>query len=160
MTQSKSTRYEILKQEIQSILGLEGKYSADIIGNMALFCALIIRQFPEFIFTGFYLMRDGQLHIGPYQGAIIACTPIGLGKGVCGTAAAKQRTVIVDDVEEFPGYIACDSDTRSEIVLPLIRDNSLIAVLDIDHPDPGFFNTEDQQYLEELLSLAFGTTTH
>ena len=159
MSVSKLDRYCALKIEVLRILGPGGKYVSDQIGNMAILCALIVRNFPEFVFTGFYLMRDGKLHIAPYQGSIIACTPIELGKGVCGTAAETKQTVIVEDVRTYPNYIACDDDTRSEIVLPLLVNGELIAVLDIDCPESGFFTAVDKANLEEILSLVFPANT-
>ncbi len=114
-------KYERILIELPLLIGTGGKYVTDRIGRMAIFCAVLKREFPELVFVGFYLSRDGQLHIGPYQGGIIACTPIPFGKGVCGTAATKSETLIVQDDFDFPGYIACDSVTRSEIVLPVFE---------------------------------------
>ncbi|NOZ07348.1 MAG: GAF domain-containing protein [FCB group bacterium] len=151
--------YEQLLHEIPLLIGAEGKYAADLIGKMALFSAAVKRRFPDLIFIGFYIVKDQYLHIGPYQGDIIACTPIAFGSGVCGKAAADRETLIVNDVCDFPGYIACDSETRSEIVLPVVQEEELIAVLDIDSGKPGRFDDLDQHYLELLLKIVFDNST-
>ena len=100
---------------------------------------------------GFYLLKDGELVVGPFQGKP-ACVRIALGKGVCGTAAARRATVIVENVHEFDGHIACDSASNSEIVVPLVRGNELIGVLDLDSPKFGRFDAEDQAGLEKVVA--------
>jgi GAF domain-containing protein len=107
---------------------------------------------------GFYFLRDGELVLGPFQGKP-ACVRIALGKGVCGTAAARRETVIVPDVHAFPGHIACDAASRSEIVVPLLKDGRLIGVLDLDAPIPDRFDSEDAQGLEALAALWVAAST-
>ncbi len=99
--------------------------------------------------AGFYLMRDGELVLGPFQGRP-ACARIQVGRGVCGTAAARCQTVIVPDVHEFPGHIACDAASRSEIVVPLLRDGQVVGVLDLDSPEPDRFGDDERVLLERI----------
>lgn len=114
--------------------------------------ALMWMSMPEINWCGFYLLRDSVLHLGPFQGKP-ACTLIPVGKGVCGTAAAQRRIQLVPDVHLFPGHIACDSASRSEIVLPLIRDGELLGVMDIDSPVAGRFDDEDAAGLQTLCDV-------
>jgi L-methionine (R)-S-oxide reductase len=102
--------------------------------------------------AGFYLLQEGELVLGPFQGKV-ACVRIALGRGVCGTAAERRETVIVADVNAFPGHIACDAASRSEIVVPLIKDGRLLGVLDIDSPQPGRFDQEDGVGLNAAAAL-------
>ena len=120
---------------------LEGE--RDAIANFANTASLLYHSLPELNWVGFYLLKDGELVVGPFQGKP-ACVRIALGKGVCGTAAARRATVIVANVHEFDGHIACDSASNSEIVVPLLRGNELIGVLDVDSPKFARFDQEDR----------------
>jgi GAF domain-containing protein len=129
---------------------IEGE--TDRIANLANFSALLWQELPGINWVGFYLLKGKKLVLGPFQGKP-ACTRIDLGAGVCGTAASMGKTVIVADVHQFPGHIACDAASKSEIVVPLIKDGRLIAVLDIDSPLIDRFDHHDQQGLEDLLQV-------
>ncbi|MBQ4300369.1 MAG: GAF domain-containing protein, partial [Lachnospiraceae bacterium] len=109
-------------------------------------------ELSDLNWAGFYLMRDGKLILGPFQGKL-ACTQIPIGKGVCGTAVAENKTMLVENVHEFPGHIACDSASNSEIVIPVRYDGEVIGVLDIDSPLVGRFSEEDKAGLEKLVSV-------
>lgn len=117
--------------------------------NAANAAALVFETLPELNWAGFYFLRGGGLVVGPFQGRI-ACVRIPLGQGVCGTAAAKRATLIVPDVHAFPGHIACDAASNSEIVVPLVADGKLIGVLDLDSPRLGRFGADDAALLEAL----------
>lgn len=146
----KGTREEQYQSLIPQIRALvEGE--SDQIANMANVCAALKTQF-EWLWIGFYLVRNEELVLGPFQGPV-ACTRIGYGKGVCGTAWARAKTVLVPDVEKFPGHIACSSLSRSEIVVPLLKEGRVFAVLDIDSDEPDSFNEIDRSYLEEIVGL-------
>lgn len=121
-----------------------------LIANLANLSALIWQTLDEINWAGFYLVEDQNLILGPFQGKP-ACIKIAFGRGVCGTAAQEDRTVLVEDVHQFPGHIACDCDSRSEIVVPLHRDGTLIGVLDIDSPVKGRFTETDQKGLEDFV---------
>ncbi len=123
----------------------------DKTANAANLAALIFNALPDLNWTGFYWMKDGGLVLGPFQG-MPACVRIALGKGVCGTAAQERRTVIVPNVHEFPGHIACDSASNSEVVIPLLDGNRVIGVLDLDSPKFERFTQEDARGLEALAS--------
>ena len=123
----------------------------DAVANAANCAALLYHRLPDVNWAGFYLMRDGGLVLGPFAGKP-AVTRIALGHGVCGTAAAERRTVVVADVNTFPGHIACDIASASEIVVPLIRDGALLGVLDLDSPRPDRFGA-DQAELEAVAAL-------
>jgi GAF domain-containing protein len=112
------------------------------LANSANLCAVLFEALPDLNWVGFYFWQDGELVLGPFQGKV-ACVRIAMGKGVCGTAAARKETVIVADVHEFPGHIACDAASRSEIVIPLLRDGNLLGVLDLDSPRLARFDRED-----------------
>jgi L-methionine (R)-S-oxide reductase len=140
---TKPEQYAQLNQQLAALIGDE----RDFVANMANMAALIFHQLPALNWAGFYLMRDGELVLGPFQGKP-ACIRIPLGKGVCGTAAATRETQVVPDVHAFPGHIACDADSRSEIVVPLIRDGAVIGVLDLDSPEPSRFDDADRVGLE------------
>ena len=122
------------------------------VANLANISALLWQNLPQINWAGFYLREEDSLILGPFQGKP-ACIRIPLGKGVCGTAAEENRTVRVEDVHCFPGHIACDADSNSEIVIPLRREGQVWAVLDIDSPLPGRFSPEDQAGLEALAGL-------
>ena len=143
----KTARYETLYRQAKAVLESEN----DLTANMANLSAMIHREFG-FWWTGFYRVCNEELVLGPFQGPI-ACTRIAYGKGVCGTAWERQETIVVPDVEEFPGHIACSSESRSEIVVPVWRDYKVIAVLDIDSEKLGTFDETDKVWLEKIVSL-------
>ena len=148
----KEQKYEMLLKEATALL--EGEN--DIIANMANLAALI-HETMGFWWTGFYIVRKGvdnveQLVLGPFQGPI-ACTRIALGRGVCGTSWQRRETTVVPDVEKFPGHIACSSESRSEIVVPVFSNNKVTAVLDIDSRYLNTFDDVDAHYLEHIVKL-------
>lgn len=125
----------------------------DAIANAANLSALIFNGLPDLNWAGFYLLRsEGELVLGPFQGKP-ACIRIPLGRGVCGTAAERRESVLVEDVHAFPGHIACDAASRSELVVPLLRDGKVLGVLDLDSPRPNRFDAEDQAGIEALAAL-------
>ncbi|MDF0535285.1 GAF domain-containing protein [Shewanella sp. A32] len=138
--------YDTLNRQAAALL--EGE--TDLIAGMANFSALLNEHLNDLNWVGFYLMKGDQLVLGPFQGKV-ACTRIPLGKGVCGTAAATDITQLVADVHQFAGHIACDSASNSEIVVPVRRDQQVVAVLDIDSPLFARFDKDDQQGLEMLV---------
>ena len=144
---SKTDKYATLLPQIQSVVSGE----PDMIANMSNIASMLHETF-HFWWTGFYRVIDGVLVLGPFQGPL-ACTRIKRGKGVCGSAWAEQQTVIVPDVDAFPGHIACSSLSRSEIVVPVKRNGEVIAVLDIDSKDLNTFDTTDQKYLEQITQI-------
>jgi L-methionine (R)-S-oxide reductase len=147
---NKKERYNSLLPQIRALV--EGE--TDLVANLANVAAALKEQFG-WLWVGFYLVRDGELVVGPFQGPV-ACTRIRKGKGVCGTSWAEARTLIVADVEAFPGHIACSSLSRSEIVVPIIRDGEVLGVLDVDSVELGAFDGEDQRWLEEVVgSISF-----
>ena len=146
----KEEKYKTLLLQAQSLIDGE----TDEIARMANLSALIHQAFG-FWWTGFYRVRGDELVLGPFQGPL-ACTRIMKGRGVCGTAWNEQRTIIVPDVEQFPGHIACSSESRSEIVVPVWRDKEIVAVLDIDSRDLNTFDTTDQHYLEQVVAIMVG----
>ncbi|MDR1705993.1 MAG: GAF domain-containing protein [Clostridiales bacterium] len=125
----------------------------DIVANLANLAALIPLYFDRINWGGFYLLEGNELVLGPFQGKP-ACVRIPLGKGVCGTAAAQARTIIVDDVDAFPGHIACDGASRSEVVAPIIKNGKVLGVLDVDSPELTRFSEADAKRLEALASVA------
>lgn len=141
-------RYTELLQQLEGLL--EGE--PDWLANLSNAASLIYMQLDRINWAGFYLMRGGELVLGPFGGKP-ACTRIALGKGVCGTAAARRETQVVPDVHQFPGHIACDEASRSEIVVPLMEGDRVVGVLDIDSPEPGRFTDADRQYLEQAAAL-------
>ena len=143
----KQEKYERLLPQVKALC--EGE--DDGIAKMANVSALLHAEFG-FWWTGFYRVKNGELLLGPFQGPL-ACVHIGYGKGVCGTAWKERRTVVVPDVEEFPGHIACSSESRSEIVVPVFREGEVVAVLDIDSRELGTFDEVDARYLEQVVSL-------
>ena len=144
----KSELYANLAAQLRSLL--EGE--RDFIANAANFSALLYHSLPDLNWAGFYLLKDGELVLGPFQGKP-ACVRIALGKGVCGTAAAQRQTILVDNVHDFPGHIACDSASNSEIVVPIIKHEHLIGVVDLDSPSFGRFDEEDARGLNELVEI-------
>ena len=145
---TKADLYKTVVDQLQSLIRAE----SDWIANLANAAALIFQSVPRLNWAGFYLLKDDELVVGPFQGKV-ACVRIQIGKGVCGTAAEQRKTVIVPDVHEFPGHISCDSASRSEIVVPLIRQGELIGVLDLDSPGWGRFDDEDAVGLEAVARL-------
>lgn len=141
---SKTERYETLFPQVKALM--EGE--PDLIANLSNVAAAIHHTFG-FLWTGFYLVKGDELVLGPFQGPI-ACTRIALGKGVCGTAWKEMRTIVVEDVEQFPGHIACSSASRSEIVVPILKHDTVIAVLDIDSAELSSFDDVDAQWLEHI----------
>jgi len=125
---------------------------SDRVANAANLSALLFLTLEDVNWVGFYFIKDGRLLVGPFQGKP-ACVEIPLGKGVCGTAAASRKLLRVADVHEFKGHIACDIESRSEIVMPLIRNDELLGVLDIDSPKPGRFGPEDEVMLTQIAEL-------
>lgn len=146
--QSKSEIYDQLASQLSSLLAGE----RDLIANAANFSSLIFHSLPDLNWAGFYFEKDGELVLGPFQGKP-ACMRIKIGQGVCGAGAAKCETVIVPNVHEFPGHIACDSASNSEIVVPLLKDSRLVGVLDLDSPLRSRFDQEDARGLEALLRI-------
>ena len=154
---TKEEQYQQLIPQIKGLLDGE----PDLTANLGNICAALKEQFG-WLWVGFYLVKPGsakafsnkseELVLGPFQGPV-ACTRIRLGKGVCGTSWAEAKTLIVPDVEKFPGHIACSSLSKSEIVLPVIRNNNVVAVLDVDSVELNTFDATDQQYLEEIISF-------
>ena len=124
----------------------------DWLANLANTAALVYQMLPDLNWAGFYLLRDGELILGPFQGNP-ACVRIAVGRGVCGGAVAQRRTLVVPDVHAFPGHIACDSASRSELVVPLILDGRIIGVLDLDSPSLGRFDEEDSGGCERLVGV-------
>ncbi|UCD91518.1 MAG: GAF domain-containing protein [Desulfobacterales bacterium] len=122
----------------------------DFIANAANFCSLIYYTLPDLNWAGWYIYKDGELVLGPFQGKP-ACVRIALGKGVCGSAAKAKKTIVVENVHEFPGHIACDPRSKSEIVIPILKENELIGVLDLDSPIQNRFDSDDQFGLETLV---------
>ena len=149
---SKSDLYDQLEAQLTSLLAGE----RDLVANTANFSALIFHSLPDLNWAGFYFVKDNELVLGPFQGRP-ACVRIAMGKGVCGTAAARRVTTIVPNVHEFPGHIACDSASNSEIVVPLTKADRLIGVLDLDSPVPARFDEADAEGLERLITLLVET---
>jgi L-methionine (R)-S-oxide reductase len=146
---TREENYTLLLEQCKSLIGDE----TNAIANLANGAALLAHFLTDINWVGFYLHTDGELVLGPFQG-LPACVRIPLGKGVCGTAAARRETVRVPDVHEFPGHIACDAASRSEIVVPLLKNGTeLLGVLDIDSPRKDRFDELDQTYLEAFAAL-------
>ena len=144
---SKQEQYQSLLPQIKGLLDGE----TDLIANLANTVAALKEQFGWF-WTGFYIVKNNELVLGPFQGPV-ACTRIRKGKGVCGSSWAEAKTLIVPEVEKFPGHIACSSLSKSEIVVPVIRNGEVIAVLDVDSDQLDQFDTTDQYYLEQIVDL-------
>ena len=144
---SKASKYQEIYKQIESVVSGE----TDQIANMANMAALLHEAFG-FWWTGFYIVKGGQLVLGPFQGPV-ACTRIRFGKGVCGASWERRETIVVPNVHEFPGHIACSSLSQSEIVVPMFRDNEVYAVLDIDSKDLSTFDEVDKEWLERIVEL-------
>jgi len=147
---AKSEQYASLLPQVRAVI--EGEQ--DAIANLANIAAALKEQFG-WLWVGFYMVKDGELVVGPFQGPV-ACTRIRKGKGVCGASWQEARTLIVPDVEAFPGHIACSSLSRSEIVVPLFHNGEVIGVLDVDSVNLNAFDEEDQRWLEELVKAIPG----
>jgi L-methionine (R)-S-oxide reductase len=146
----KGTKEEQYLELIPQIAGLlEGE--ADLIANLANVTAALKEQFG-WLWVGFYIVKENELVLGPFQGPV-ACTRIKKGKGVCGVAWEQMKTIIVQDVNQFPGHISCSSLSKSEIVLPLIRNKEVVAVLDVDHSFYASFDKTDELFLSEIIGL-------
>ncbi|MED4224140.1 GAF domain-containing protein [Neobacillus cucumis] len=148
-TGNREENYQLVKKQLQALLHDEKNQIANLSNASAL-----LNQFLDRInWVGFYLIdTNGELVLGPFQG-LPACVRIPIGKGVCGTAAMKKVTLLVEDVHQFPGHIACDAASQSEIVIPLLKDGELYGVLDIDSPEKNRFDELDQQQLEEFAAI-------
>ena len=146
-TGSKEEKYRELLPQLHSLVSTE----ADLIANLANMAAALKQTFG-FFWVGFYVVKEEMLVLAPFQGPL-ACTRIRYGKGVCGTAWKDAQTIVVPDVEQFPGHIACSSDSRSEIVVPIVRDGKVVAVLDIDSDKLNEFDKTDAEYLERLCAI-------
>lgn len=143
---SKEEQYPLVISQLKALLDGE----EDQIANLSNASALLNQFMKDINWVGFYLLKDEQLVLGPFQG-LPACVRIPLGKGVCGTAAVNQKTERIADVHQFPGHIACDATTNSEIVVPLITNDKLVGVLDIDSPSKNRFDEMDEAFLEEFV---------
>lgn len=150
---SKPLLYRGLIAQLDGLLENE----QDFVANAANTAALLYQTLADVNWAGFYLLKGSELVLGPFQGKP-ACTRIAVGKGVCGTAAARRETVVVEDVHEFPGHIACDRASRSEIVVPIIKDGRLMGVLDLDSPVLARFDAEDRAGLERLVETFVALT--
>ncbi|EUJ40133.1 GAF domain-containing protein [Brochothrix campestris] len=139
-------KYERLVKQTEALLFGE----TNLIANMSNLSALLNETLENINWVGFYLYENEELILGPFQGKV-ACVHIPIGKGVCGTAAQQRESIVVVDVHQFPGHIACDSASQSEIVIPIIKEGQLIGVLDIDSPVKERFSTDDQHYLEQVV---------
>jgi GAF domain-containing protein len=153
-TVDKASLYEALRADLEALLHGE----TDPIANAANLSALLFHTLPDLNWAGFYLLKEGELVLGPFQGKP-ACVRIAIGRGVCGTAAARRESVVVPDVNEFPGHIACDSASRSELVVPIIQpegagqQGALLGVLDLDSPTPHRFDDVDRAGCESLIAI-------
>ncbi|MBQ2907537.1 MAG: GAF domain-containing protein [Bacteroidales bacterium] len=144
----KIEKYKLLYNQIKSLIQNEN----DTIANMSNVAAIIHETF-KFWWTGFYRVINNELVLGPFQGPV-ACTRIAYGKGVCGTSWKEAKTIVVEDVHQFPGHIACSSASKSEIVVPIFKDNQVVGVLDIDSEDLATFDNIDKEWLERIIELA------
>lgn len=147
-TLPKEEKYKLLVEQVNYLFD----ENDHVLSSLSNFTAVLKHLFDSFSWVGFYLLESDILHLGPFQGKL-ACTRINLGKGVCGTSAQMRESIIVPDVDKFPGHIACDSDSKSELVIPLIKDNFLFGVLDIDSTQYNNFDDMDKLYLEKICNL-------
>lgn len=145
-TKSREENYEIVIRQLESLIDGE----EDLVANMANASALLHHFLANINWVGFYIWKENELVLGPFQG-LPACIRIPYGKGVCGTAVKKQETIVVPNVNEFPGHIVCDAQSKSEIVVPLIKDGDILGVLDIDSPIYNRFDETDRYYLEKFV---------
>jgi L-methionine (R)-S-oxide reductase len=144
---TKAERYDALVDQLRALLHDE----RDAIANMANAASLLYHSLPDLNWAGFYLMKGGELVLGPFQGKP-ACVRIAVGRGVCGAAAERRETILVEDVHAFPGHIACDAASRSEVVVPILAGGDLVGVLDLDSPRPGRFDADDRAGLEAFVA--------
>ena len=144
----KRALYDELTGQLAALLDGE----TDPVANAANTCALLFQLLPGLNWAGFYMLRDGGLVLGPFQGRP-ACVRIAVGQGVCGAAVARGASVLVEDVHDFPGHIACDAASRSELVVPLLRDGAVLGVIDLDSPHRARFDGEDQAGVERVAAL-------
>lgn len=145
---NKQKQYDLINAQVQALISGE----SDMIANMANIAAVLFNNLEQVNWAGFYLYKEEQLVLGPFQGQP-ACIRIPIGKGVCGTAASRQKTIVVKDVHEFVGHIACDAASNSEVVVPIVVKDKLIGVLDIDSPITARFDDDDRKGLEMLVSI-------
>lgn len=145
---SKVEFYRELSTQLEALLAGE----SDPIANAANTSALLFQLMPELNWAGFYLLRGDELVLGPFQGKP-ACVRIPVGRGVCGAAVERRRSVLVEDVHAFPGHIACDADSRSELVVPLLREGKVLGVIDLDSPVPARFDADDQAGIETIAEI-------
>jgi L-methionine (R)-S-oxide reductase len=144
---TKEEQYQALLPQIKALLDGE----PDLVANLANVAAALKEQF-NWLWVGFYLVKDEELVLGPFQGPV-ACTRIKKGRGVCGASWAKAETLIVPDVEKFPGHIACSSLSKSEIVVPIFKNNEVVAILDVDSEAPDQFDETDKKFLEDITKI-------
>ena len=144
----KETLYQMINQELSSLL--EGE--TNVLANLSNASALLKSRLPNTVFAGFYLFDGSELILGPFQGGV-SCIRISIGKGVCGEAARFQGTVIVGDVTTYPNYISCDSQAKSEIVVPMVKNGQLLGVLDLDSSEIDDYDTIDRDYLEQFVEI-------
>jgi len=144
---SKEEEYQSLIPQVEALLAGEN----DLVANMANVAAALKEQF-RWLWVGFYVVKDNELVLAPFQGPV-ACTRIQKGRGVCGSSWKQATTLVVTDVEKFPGHIACSSLSKSEIVVPVIKDGEVVAVLDVDSENYSYFDGVDKRYLEEIVAL-------
>lgn len=141
-------KYLLLIKQIKNLLNK----NENIISNLSNLTAALKQTFDKISWVGFYLYDGSKLYLGPFQGKI-ACTEIQIGKGVCGTSALQKKTLVVPDVDKFPGHIVCDAESKSEIVIPILKNNQLYGVLDLDSASYNAFDEMDQKYLEEIVNF-------
>lgn len=144
------TDYNLIQKQAEE-LAKDNRWDITLYANIS---ALLFESLENVNWAGFYLLREGELQLGPFQGKT-ACTRIPVGKGVCGTAVREDRIIRVEDVHEFPGHIACDSASESEIVLPIHQNGKIIGVLDIDSPVKGRFSEQDEEGLKRIMEIVF-----
>ena len=150
---SKAELFDSLNAQLRSLFADE----SDFIANAANLSSLLFNSLPDLNWAGLYRLKHGELVLGPFQGKP-ACVRIRLGEGVCGTAASRQETIVVDNVHDFPGHIACDSASNSEIVVPIVKVDRLIGVLDLDSPSFARFDDQDAKGLNELVEIFVAAT--
>lgn len=144
---TKEEQYQALLPQVEGLLSGE----TDLVANMANVAAALKEQF-NFLWVGFYIVKENELVLAPFQGPV-ACTRITKGRGVCGTSWAENKILIVPDVEKFPGHIACSSLSKSEIVIPIVKGETVIGVMDVDQADYDYFDEIDSQYLQQIVQL-------
>ena len=149
----KESQYQLLLAQLDALLTGE----SNALANLSNASALLNHALPRSVFAGFYLYDQSELILGPFQGGV-SCVHIALGKGVCGEAAQKQETMIVDDVRQHANYISCDSRAMSEIVVPMVKDDQLLGVLDLDSECVSDYDQLDQEYLEEFVTILIEKT--